>query len=585
MADIKKNLPPSFWEIQKKQQRVSFLLFLLLFIFYFLSIGLISAAILVTVGAFLTGFSFFASSFFYKYIIVVLIIALGLAGLNFIQARKNGVGYILRNLRACSPDPEDRYHLSFLNVLEEMKISSGLPGLQGYIIPTVNINSLSLIGQDELPAIVVTEGLLAEASRDELQAVVAHETAHILKGDTFLLTLICSLAAFYEQLIESLEEQRELSQPDLKSPGRGKGSAQPLIYLASSISFLLLNFFVALISQKRELLADATAVELSRDPMALARIIYKAHLANSFLGDSSLFTPLFLVPPDSRDIQEGVRDKLFNTHPPLMLRLKTLAEMAHKNVREVMGEVREREQQREKSGLLYGSNEESSPEYQEKLRQLQFQARENLEKESVWLARNARGRWEGPFVLGALIALPYFTPATRIKNLKENLEGPARNFPQVRFALFRQLKKQPLDPAGQNKCPICRTELGVAFYEGVKIRKCQTCQGKLVAFNDLEKIFARRELAFPDWLKQKALAYRESLLDPNLKPPVLKEKPPAICPECGLQFTLRPFSYHYLMPVYKCYSCQKIWFEDQELEILQIMVEESTGNHRSANRS
>ena len=585
MADIKKNLPPSFWEIQKKQQRVSFLLFLLLFIFYFLSIGLISAAILVTVGAFLTGFSFFASSFFYKYIIVVLIIALGLAGLNFIQARKNGVGYILRNLRACSPDPEDRYHLSFLNVLEEMKISSGLPGLQGYIIPTVNINSLSLIGQDELPAIVVTEGLLAEASRDELQAVVAHETAHILKGDTFLLTLICSLAAFYEQLIESLEEQRELSQPDLKSPGRGKGSAQPLIYLASSISFLLLNFFVALISQKRELLADATAVELSRDPMALARIIYKAHLANSFLGDSSLFTPLFLVPPDSRDIQEGVRDKLFNTHPPLMLRLKTLAEMAHKNVREVMGEVREREQQREKSRLLYGSNEESSPEYQEKLRQLQFQARENLEKESVWLARNARGRWEGPFVLGALIALPYFTPATRIKNLKENLEGPARNFPQVRFALFRQLKKQPLDPAGQNKCPICRTELGVAFYEGVKIRKCQTCQGKLVAFNDLEKIFARRELAFPDWLKQKALAYRESLLDPNLKPPVLKEKPPAICPECGLQFTLRPFSYHYLMPVYKCYSCQKIWFEDQELEILQIMVEESTGNHRSANRS
>jgi len=268
-----------------------------------------------------------------------------------------------------------------------------------------------------------------------------------------------------------------------------------------------------------------------------------------------------------------------------MLRLKTLAEMAHKNVREVMGEVREREQQREKSRLLYGSNEESSPEYQEKLRQLQFQARENLEKESVWLARNARGRWEGPFVLGALIALPYFTPATRIKNLKENLEGPARNFPQVRFALFRQLKKQPLDPAGQNKCPICRTELGVAFYEGVKIRKCQTCQGKLVAFNDLEKIFARRELAFPDWLKQKALAYRESLLDPNLKPPVLKEKPPAICPECGLQFTLRPFSYHYLMPVYKCYSCQKIWFEDQELEILQIMVEESTGNHRSANRS
>ena len=585
MADTTKTPPPSFWEIQKKQQRISLFLFLMLFIFYFLTVGLISGAVLITAGVFHPDFSFFAGSFFYKYIIVVFGIALGLAGLNFIQARKNGVRYILRNLRACSPDPEDRYHLSFLNILEEMKISSGLPGLRGYIIPTVNINSLSLIGQDGLPAIVVTEGLLAEAGRDELQAVVAHETAHILKGDTFLLTLICSLAAFYEQLIESLEEQRELSRPELKSPGRAKGSTQPLIYLASSISFLLLNFFVALVSQKRELLADATAVELSRDPMALARVIYKAHLANSFLGDSSLFTSLFLVPPDSRDIQDSPGDKLFNTHPPLLLRLKLLAEMAHKDVKAVIEEVRAREEQREKSRLLYSPLEDRGPDSQEKLRQLQLKAREALEEESVWLARNTRGQWDGPYVLGSLVTLPYFTPATRIKNLKENLEGPARNFPQVRFALFRQLKKQPLDPARQNKCPVCRTELTLAFYEGVRIKKCQGCQGKLVAMADLEKIFARRELAFPDRIKQKALAHGEALLAPNLKPPVLKEKPPALCPECGLQFTLRPFSYHYLMPVYKCYPCQQIWFEDEELEVLQILVEDSTRNRQPANQS
>lgn len=584
MAERKETAPPSFWEIQKKQQRVSILLFLMLFVFYFLTIGLTSGAILITAGAFLASFTFFASSFFYKYIIIVFTISLGLTFLNFIQARKNGVRYILKNLRACSPDPEDRYHLSFLNILEEMKISSGLPGLRGYIIPTVNLNSLSLIDQDGLPAIVVTEGLLAETSRDELQAVVAHETAHILKGDTFFLTLTCSIVAFYEQLIDSLEDQRELSQAELKHPRRGQGSAQPIIYLVSFFSYLLLNFLVTLISQKRELLADATAVELSRDPMALARVIYKAHIANSFLGDSNLFTPLFLVPPDSRDIQETTRDKLFNTHPPVRLRLKTLAEMAHKNVKEVMEEVRAREEQREKSRLLYSSLQDSSPDYQDKLRQLQAQAREHLDRDRIWLARNARGQWDGPFVLGSLVTLPYFTPATRIKNIKENLEGPARNFPQIRFALYRQLKKQPLDPAAQNKCPACRTELAEAFYEGVRIKKCQTCQGKLVAINDLEKIFARRELTFPDSLKQKALAYRQALLDPNLKPPALKEKPPAICPECGLQFTLRPFSYHYLMPVYKCYPCQLIWFEDQELEILQIMVEERARNHQPANR-
>ncbi len=585
MAKKKETIPSSFWEIQKKQQRVSIFLFLMLFIFYLLTIGLTSSVILITAGALLAGFHFFASPFFYKYTIIVLATALGLTLLNFVQARKNGVSYILKNLRACSPDPEDRYHLSFLNILEEMKISSGLPGLRGYIIPTVNLNSLSLIGQDGLPAIVVTEGLLGEASRDELQAVVAHETAHIIKGDTFLLTLVCSIAAFYEQLIDALDEQRELRQAEFKSHRSERGSPQPLIYLASFFSYLLLNFFVALISQKRELLADATAVELNRDPMALARVIYKAQVANSLLGDSSLFTPLFLVPPDSRDIQETSRDKLFNTHPPVSLRLKALTEMAHRSVREVMEEVRAREEQREKSRQPYISLEDRDPDFQDRLRQLQLQAREGLEKDSVWLVRNARGQWDGPFVLGSLITLPYFTPATKIMNIKENLEGAARNFPQVRFALYRQLKKQPLDPAYQNKCPTCRIELNEAFYEGVKIRKCPTCQGKLVATDDLEKIFARRELIFPGWLKQKALAYREALLDPVIKPPVLKEKQPAICPECGLQFTLRPFSYHYLMPVYKCYPCQKIWFEDQELEILQILVEERPRNHQPAGRT
>ncbi|MGQ9801739.1 MAG: zinc metalloprotease HtpX [Candidatus Saccharicenans sp.] len=585
MVQNRKLLPASYWEIQKKQQRISILLFFLLFLFYLLTVGLISGSILLSLGLFLPGFSPSAGSFFMKYTAIVFSLSLVLTLVNFLQAKKRGVQYILKNLRACSPDPEDRYHLSFLNVLEEMKISSGLPELRGYIIPTVNLNSLSLIGPNKQPAIVVTEGLLAETSRDELQAVVAHETAHILKGDTFLLTLVCSIVAFYEELIDSLDRQKELSQVDLKHPRRDKGVGQPLIYLASFFSYLLLNFFITIISQKRELLADATAVELCRDPLALARVIYKAQVANSYLGDSSVFTPLFLVPPDSRDIRETTRDKLFNTHPPVGLRLKLLAEMAHKNLKEIIEEVRAREEQREKARTRYSPLEESSPEQLEKIKKLQQQAREGLERDSIWLARNAHGHWEGPYVLGSLITLPYFTPATRIRNIKENLEGPARNFRQIRFALYRQLKNQPLDLARHDKCPVCDTGLVEAFYEGVKIKKCQTCQGKLVAMNDLEKIFARREMTFPESLQQKARAYREALLDPNLKPPVLKEKPPAICPRCGLQFTLRPFSYHYLLPVYKCYQCQVIWFEDQELELLQILIEEKTAAGAGLNRT
>ncbi|MGB9892820.1 MAG: zinc metalloprotease HtpX [Candidatus Saccharicenans sp.] len=575
-------VPVSYWEIQKKQKRISVALFLLLFIFYLATIGLISGAVLFSLGFFLPGFSFFASSFFLKYAASVLVISTILTLVNFIQARKGGVQYILNNLRAYPPDPEDRYHLTFLNVVEEMRISSGLPQIKAFILPTINLNSLSLIDKDGSPAIVVTEGLLAESSRDELQAVVAHETAHILKTDTFLLTLICSIAAFYQKLVESVENQKEWSQADALQPVSRKQTGQPLIYLSGLLSYLLINFFIALISQKRELLADATAVELCRDPMALARIIYKAHISNSYLGDSTLFTPLFLVPPDSRQIQETSRDKLFNTHPPVMTRLRILTEMAHKTVKEVIEEVRLKEKLREKSRSQQETYEELPSDRLEQIKKLQEKSSQILEKENVWLIKNSKGTWEGPYSLGSLVALSWFTPSVRIKNLRENLEGRARDFAQVRFALYRQLKNQPINPDLFNRCPSCQTELSQSYYEGVKVKKCQACQGVLVRMTDLEKIFARKEIGFSEKLKQKAMEWSKAWVEPGSKPPFFSDKKPALCPECGLQFTVRPFNYYYLLPVYKCFHCQLIWFEPEELEILQILIEEKERNRGPA---
>jgi Zn-finger nucleic acid-binding protein len=46
------------------------------------------------------------------------------------------------------------------------------------------------------------------------------------------------------------------------------------------------------------------------------------------------------------------------------------------------------------------------------------------------------------------------------------------------------------------------------------------------------------------------------------------------CPNCGHKMLPRPFNYHYVVPVDKCLSCQKIWFDRDELEVLQILIEE-----------
>lgn len=574
MARNQLTLPFSYWELQKKQRIVSVLLFFFLFIFYLVAISLFLAIIVLGTRVFLPGSNPFSSSNLFLYTAVATLLAAVITVLNFLQAKKAGASYILSNLRAYPPDPDDRYHLSFINVAEEMKISSGLPHLKTYVIPSVNVNSLSLLDKGNVPAIAVTEGLLAEASRDELQAVVAHEVAHIRAGDTFLLTLICSLTAFYEKFLDSLEKKSDYQSGLQLSRSGQRVTSAPLAYLASSISFLLIKFFTLLVSQNRELLADATAVELSRDPAALARIIYKAWLANSYLGDSTLLTPLFLVPPDSKEIAGNSWSQLFNTHPPLEKRLKLLASMTHRTVEEIKNEVREQEKLRQSSRLVIKSSSEiDSPEKEKAIQKLQAQAENELHKAEVWEIRQASGRWTGPFTLGALISQPAFSPAARIRNLKEHREGRAHEFPQIRFALYRQAKDQPVDPTLAHLCPVCQTPLQESFYEGVQTKTCPLCSGRLVRVEDIEKILSRQEYDFSPGLKEKASLYQDALFNSGKRASVFPEKKPLLCPQCGLQLAVKPFNYYYVFPVCKCYKCQLIWFERDELEVLQILFQ------------
>jgi len=571
---VKSNLPISYWELQKKQKAISGFLFILLFIFYLVAFGLLLAVVLLGIQVFLPGLNPFSAPHLSLYATLAILLSGAVTVINFLQARRAGASYILSNLRAYPPDPADRYHLSFMNVAEEMKISSGLPRLRTYVIPSVNVNSLSLYDRDNVPAIAVTEGLLAEASRDELQAVVAHEAAHIQKGDTFLLTLICSLTAFYENFLDSLEKEPDYQPGFQLFRSTRKTTSAPLASVANSISFLMIKFFTMLISQNRELLADATAVELSRDPAALARIIYKAWLANSYLGDSTLLTPLFLVPPDSKEIAGNSWSQLFNTHPPLEKRLKLLASMTHRTVEEIKNEVREQEKLRQSSRLVIKSSSEiDSPEKEKAIQKLQAQAENELHKAEVWEIRQASGRWTGPFTLGALISQPAFSPAARIRNLKEHREGRAHEFPQIRFALYRQAKDQPVDPTLAHLCPVCQTPLQESFYEGVQTKTCPLCSGRLVRIEDMEKILSRQEYDFSPGLKEKASLYQDALFNSGKRASVFPEKKPLLCPQCGLQLAVKPFNYYYVFPVCKCYKCQLIWFERDELEVLQILFQ------------
>ncbi|MBC7365040.1 MAG: M48 family metalloprotease [Candidatus Aminicenantes bacterium] len=570
---IRPEIPSAYWEIKQKQARISLVLFFLLFLFYLLTTGILTASIFIVLSFFFPAFNLLTTGVFLNFVTLTLVISSITTLINFFAGKKEGVKFILNNLRAYYPDQADRYHRTLLNILEEMKLSSGLPELKGYIIPSINLNSLSLLDVDGHPAVAVTEGLLAEASRDELEAVVAHETAHILNGDTFALTLICSLAAFYEKLYSASQTKEEDFRQDSLLQTKKQQTWSPFIYLGSLFSYFLISFLIIIISRNRELLADATAVELSRHPEALARIIYKAHLANSYLGEASLFTPLFLVPPDSREINDSLWDRLFNTHPPVLKRVQLLASMGHKTLKDIVEDIKQQESSRQQARREISSETELPEEKRTAIRQQKEIASAHLEKGKFWLVKTAENKWLGPFHLAEVVSLPYFTPAIRIKNLKDNVEAPAREFPQIRFALYRQIRNQPLDAGLTARCPLCQASLADSFYEGVKIKHCPVCRGKLVNMSDLEKIFARKEYKFSEKIKEQAHQWKQIIQEPGRRKKLLVSKRIALCPLCGLQMIIKPFNYHLIIPVYKCLKCQVIWFEADELEILQAIIE------------
>ncbi len=562
----------SFYELQSRQWKISLPILAALVFFYFLAIGLIALAALASIGLFSARVHLFSGPLLTKFVLGVLATSLAIAVFHFFDARRFGAAYILKRLDARPPDESDLYHKQLANTVEEIRLAAGLPKVRAYVVPSFVINSLALVEADGTPAVAVTEGLLADGTRDELQAVAAHELAHILRGDAFYVTLVCALANFMEKIRAAMEPE-DVSPEDRGSNGRG-GAPPALVYVAIVFSSIVMHLLSTLLSREREILADATATELSRNPAALARVLYKAHLKSTFVGDFSLaYSPMFIIAPKlSSDEEEGFFSRLFNSHPPVMRRIRILAQMAGLSPAKIIEQVWEGMKIRQAA--------------QGVLRSFDEMPRESLNvsppgpdpgpgAEKAWIIQDAAGTWQGPIDLAELLRWPGFTPLRRIKNLHDDIEAPAREFFQVREGLLRMGRKKPVNPSRENRCPRCGVPLSETFYEGVDIRACGQCGGKLVEMAKMNRILLRTEYAFSDALLDKARIFREKFLLNPVKQQRSKDKEARslICPGCGFRMLGRPYNYQYFVPVDKCLSCYRIWFDADELEILQILIE------------
>jgi len=224
------------------------------------------------------------------------------------------------------------------NVVEEMAIASGVPKPKIWIVPDPDPNAFAT-GRDPFTAhIAVTEGLLAALDRDELQAVVAHEMSHIRNFDIRLMTLLAAM-------VGSIALMSDLARNFLRFGGRGgrrsggrdKGNPVAIIVLVIWLVTLVLAPIISrllsmAVSRKREYLADATAAQFTRNPLALASALEKidsAPTATRAIAHGAAH--LCIVDPAERKIsnREGALGDLFASHPPMRLRLARLRAMGY----------------------------------------------------------------------------------------------------------------------------------------------------------------------------------------------------------------------------------------------------------------
>jgi heat shock protein HtpX len=239
------------------------------------------------------------------------------------------------------------------NVVEEMAIAAGLPKPKVYVVDDPDPNAFAT-GHDASDAsIAVTQGLLDTLSRDELQGVVAHEMAHIQNLDVRLMTLLAAMVGAIALLHDGFGRMMRsgVRLGGGRSGGRegGKGNGNPLglILLALWLLTLVVAPIVARllamsVSRKRELLADATGAQFTRNPLALATALEKLDGATDATRRVTQGAAhLCIVDPAERRFaeREGFLGDLFASHPPIRQRIAQLRAMAYAEAKRVGGEV------------------------------------------------------------------------------------------------------------------------------------------------------------------------------------------------------------------------------------------------------
>lgn len=216
----------------------------------------------------------------------------------------------------------------FYTVTENLAIADGLPKPKLYVIDDPAPNAFAT-GRDENHAVVcATTGLLSMMTRSELEGVIGHELSHIKNRDILLMTIAVVLAGFVAILANIF-----LRFSFFGGDRRDNRDGGPILMVLAIVGIILAPIAAKLIqlaiSRRREYLADASGVLLTRYPEGLASALakignYTAPMENANVATAHLFIG---DPFGTKKGGEGVGgwlERLFSTHPPIQSRIQAI---------------------------------------------------------------------------------------------------------------------------------------------------------------------------------------------------------------------------------------------------------------------
>jgi heat shock protein HtpX len=527
-------MPLTFIDIERQKNWRIWVFFLFLMLMYFVITAIFAASFLpVTLHAPL------------RFWVFVGTLALVVAGMHFWFSAYDTVGVVIRGLEARPPDPKDDIHKMLMNIMDEMHVVTGnRRKIQCVVIPSLSMNALAVADLKGQAAIGITEGLLSRLTRPQLESVIAHEASHVLSGDCLETTVASSLFGTLASAMEKLNA----------TSTRGRTTISPAMALGWSLLQLsyLLNMFI---SREREYRADAAAVRMTRNPIALAETLYllsRSWRGAGFIGSG--YEMLCIVNPQATalDETEGFWADLISTHPPLRKRMDILLKMAHTSIAELDAKAANKGNA--------GAQKTEGPKY---------------------YAMNPQQQWQGPFTLAELGGLAWLSPLSWVTTGEKQPVDRAWKQPIIN-AIFAARLSEQAPQASNFICPSCGQQLVAESYENTQVYQCRFCAGTLVENSRIARILARtgRERPCSERIialtravvQENQVRYTQKMLRGN-KNDIMHTVSLLPCPKCKNPMYRSFYSAGHMIEVDRCSFCELTWFDRDELEMLQCLIE------------